>query len=229
MFSVWEKILLIFIIYRFGGVVKQTTPFHGRFDGLGRFERFVSFVFKKIRWIRVIIPKGYVFLRNWGIKENLSASCKTLSSFPWFLRQKTQKGKKARWFALNTVGVSKNNNYQFKFRMLRRYKKIKEDSRISAVEDRGRYLAISITFVFYLLLSSSISLYLQGIQSLRNFSLWLKNNEKNYRIKLSLIIGNYRFSKPLKEAKEHKHRPASWIKQIERSSYFCIFCDFCVK
>ncbi|MBR0046328.1 MAG: hypothetical protein IJP75_05520, partial [Bacteroidaceae bacterium] len=47
----------------------------------------------------------------------------------------------------------------------------KEDSRISAAEDRGRYLAISITFVFYLLLSSSISLYLQGIQSLRNFSL----------------------------------------------------------
>ncbi|MBR0270233.1 MAG: hypothetical protein IJQ48_09540, partial [Prevotella sp.] len=74
----------------------------------------------------------------------------------------------------------------------------KEDSRISAAEDRGRYLAISITFVFYLLLSSSISLYLQGIQSLRNFS---EQVEYFRNLKL-LIIGNYRLSKLPKEAKE---------------------------
>ncbi|MBR0046254.1 MAG: hypothetical protein IJP75_05130, partial [Bacteroidaceae bacterium] len=66
---------------------------------------------------------------------------------------------------------------------------IKEDSRISAAEDRGRYLAISITFVFYLLLSSSISLYLQGIQSLRNLKLILKRKENNHE---ETHLGDYR-------------------------------------
>ncbi|MBR0046771.1 MAG: hypothetical protein IJP75_07830, partial [Bacteroidaceae bacterium] len=63
----------------------------------------------------------------------------------------------------------------------------KEDSRISAAEDRGRYLAISITFVFYLLLSSSISLYLQGIQSLRNFSKEIKQYESNSNHSLTRV------------------------------------------
>ena len=71
--------------------------------------------------------------------------------------------------------------------MLRRYRKIKEDSRFIAAGDRGRYLVcgdsaaklmsfislyllLSPSIFFYLPLSSSISLYLQGKRSLRKLN-----------------------------------------------------------
>ena len=58
--------------------------------------------------------------------------------------------------------------------MFSRYKKIKEDSRFSAAEDRGHYSDIDDsvvkTIVFYLLLTSSNSLYLQDKWSLRNLN-----------------------------------------------------------
>ena len=66
----------------------------------------------------------------------------------------------------------------FKFRMLRRYKKIEEDSRYSAAEDRGQYLQKTTRTqvranVFYLLLSTSISLYLQSKWNLRKLNTFI--------------------------------------------------------
>ena len=62
----------------------------------------------------------------------------------------------------------------FKFRMLRRYREIKEDMPLVSGEDRGQYSvcnhSAASTYVLYLLLSSSISLYLQGKRSLRKLN-----------------------------------------------------------
>ena len=66
--------------------------------------------------------------------------------------------------------------------MLSRYRKIKEDSRYSAAEDRGQYFATSITYVFYLLLSPSNSLYLHGKRSLR------KLNKKNIKKVVRILV-----------------------------------------
>ena len=80
--------------------------------------------------------------------------------------------------------------YIFKFRMLRRYRKIKEDSRYSAAEDRGQYSVSSdsaaklMSFIFfYLLLSPSISFYLQGKQSLRKLNYIFKTEGDRNRVR----------------------------------------------
>ena len=90
--------------------------------------------------------------------------------------------------------------------MIRRYKKIKEDNRLTVVEDRGRYsvcgcsAAKVLSFIFlYLLLSSSIfslSAFAQGLPLIRNYTaLEYGGHNRNYDIEIgedgTVFVANF--------------------------------------